>query len=55
MNIDIRKALCAGGIIGLSAYTNLLIENKWLGAFLFATGLLTICLNDFRLVTGRFG
>lgn len=40
-------------LIGLGALANIMVGGQ-LGAFLFATGLLTICINKYQLVTGQF-
>lgn len=40
-------------LIGLGALVNISVGG-WLGALLFATGLLTICINKYQLVTGQF-
>jgi len=52
--VSIKKSYLAGVMIGLGGLANLVVGD-WLGALLFATGLLSICINGFQLVTGRFG
>jgi len=42
--VILLKSIGAGILIGLGALANLFIGG-WLGALLFATGLLTICIN----------
>jgi hypothetical protein len=41
-----RKSIGAGMLIGLGALVNISVGG-WLGALLFATGLLTICINKY--------
>lgn len=52
--MSIKKSYLAGIMIGLGGLVNLVVGD-WLGALLFATGLLAICINGYQLVTGRFG
>jgi nitrite transporter NirC len=47
------KALLAGVIIAFGGYAYLSIENKYLGAFLFSFGLLTIISKGYELFTGK--
>lgn len=47
------KALLAGIIIAFCGYSYLSIENKYLGAFLFSFGLLTIISKGYELFTGK--
>lgn len=47
------NALLAGIIIAFGGYAYLSIENKYLGAFLFSFGLLTIISKGYDLFTGR--
>lgn len=47
------KALLAGIIIAFCGYGYLSIENKYLGAFLFSFGLLTIISKGYELFTGK--
>jgi hypothetical protein len=42
-----RKSLGAGILIGLGALANIMVGGGWLGSLLFATGLLTICINKY--------
>lgn len=59
MNIDIKmlvpKALLAGVFIGIANLTNLYCENKVIGAFLFAIGLLAVVKMGLYLYTGKVG
>ena len=41
-------------MIGLGALANILVNGGWLGALLFATGLFSICVNQYQLLTGQF-
>ncbi len=50
-----REAIAAGICIGLGGCIFLSVENKTLGAFLFAFGLLTIVLYKLKLYTGAIG
>lgn len=50
-----REAIAAGICIGLGGCIFLSVENKTLGAFLFAFGLLTIVLYRLKLYTGAIG
>ena len=50
-----REAIAAGICIGLGGAIYLAVENRMLGAFLFAFGLLTILLYGFKLYTGAIG
>ena len=50
MNI---KALLAGIMIAFCGYGYLVIDNKYLGAFLFSFGLLTIISKEYELFTGK--
>ena len=47
------KALLAGIMIAFCGYSYLSIEDKYLGAFLFSFGLLTIISKGYELFTGR--
>lgn len=47
------KALLAGIIIAFCGYGYISIDNKYLGAFLFSFGLLTIISKDYELFTGK--
>ena len=47
------KALLAGIMIAFCGYGYLSIENKYLGAFLFSFGLLTIISKGYELFTGK--
>lgn len=47
------KALLAGIIIAFCGYGYISIDNKYLGAFLFSFGLLTIISRGYELFTGK--
>lgn len=47
------SAFIAGMCIALGGCCYLSVDNKVLGAFLFSLGLLTICMNEFSLFTGK--
>lgn len=49
----INKSLLAGIIIAFCGYCYLVIDNKYLGAFLFSFGLLTIISKNYELFTGK--
>ncbi len=49
------KSFLAGMLITLSVTVYLLIENKYLGSFLFSFGLITILVFKFYLYTGKVG
>lgn len=49
-----RKSLGAGILIGLGALANIMVGGGWLGSLLFATGLFSICVNQYLLLTGQF-
>ena len=49
------KGIYAGIMIGVGALCYLNIENKYLGAFLFSLGLLTVCMYGMNLFTGKIG
>ena len=44
--MSIKKSYLAGVMIGLGGLVNITVGG-WLGALLFATGLLTICINGY--------
>ena len=46
-------ALLAGVSIGIGGLVYLSVDNKYLGAFLFAVGLFTVCVMKLDLFTGR--
>ena len=46
------KSYLAGVIIGLSAYSYIIINDKIIGSFLFSFGLLTILISGYKLYTG---
>ena len=47
------KAIMAGILIGIAGLVNLSISVPYLGAFLFSTGLLIICYQQYNLYTGK--
>lgn len=53
MNFTFWKAFNAGVIIGLGGTCFLAIDNKVVGAFMFSLGLLTICVTQQYLFTGK--
>lgn len=52
---DLRKAIASGIIIGLCCRVYQQCPNKIVGAVLFGLGLVTICMCDLQLFTGRVG
>lgn len=50
---DFIKAILAGILIGLCGFAYLSIDNKYIGAFLFSFGLLTILIKGYNLFTGK--
>lgn len=51
--MKISKALLAGVMIAFCGYACLVIENKYVSAFLFSFGLLTIISKGYELFTGK--
>ena len=51
----LAKAIMAGFMIGVGGIVYLLVENKYLGSFLFCFGLFTIIQYGFSLYTGKVG
>lgn len=49
------KSIGAGTMIGISGYTYLCCNNKYIGALLFCIGLITICTYNLNLYTGKVG
>lgn len=47
------KSYLAGIMIGISAYGYIIIDNKFIGSFLFSFGLLTILISQYKLYTGK--
>lgn len=47
------KSILAGIMIGIGCNVYLSCENKYIGAFLFSIGLITILLFEFNLYTGK--
>lgn len=54
INILIR-GIYAGIMIGIGGIAFLAISDKVIGAFIFSIGLLTICMYDMNLYTGKIG
>lgn len=55
MKKDLVKAILAGIVISIGAVIYLSLENKVIGALLFAVGLLSICCLGLNLFTGKIG
>lgn len=53
--ITFIKACLAGICIAMGCNVYLACDNKYIGAFLFSIGLITILLFDFNLYTGKVG
>ena len=51
----LAKAVMAGFMIGVGGIVYLMVENKYLGSFLFCFGLFTIIQYGFALYTGKVG
>ena len=49
----LKKAVLAGAAIGLGCIAYVSVDNKYMGAFLFSIGLLTICGMGWNLFTGK--
>lgn len=49
------RSILAGVMIGLAGVVNLSVDNKFLGAFLFSFGLITIVARGLYLYTGKIG
>ena len=47
------KSVVGGALIGIGCLAYASVQNKVLGAFLFSIGLLTICIFEFDLFTGK--
>lgn len=50
-----NRSVLAGCMIGLAGTVNLSVDNKFLGAFLFSFGLITILAQSLYLYTGKVG
>lgn len=50
-----NRSVLAGCLIGLAGTVNLSVDNKFLGAFLFSFGLITILAQSLYLYTGKVG
>lgn len=53
MTTNFIKSVLAGIMIGIGGFAYLSIEDKYLGAFLFSLGLLTIISKQYNLYTGK--
>lgn len=49
------RSVLAGVMIGLAGVINLSVDNKFLGAFLFSFGLITVIAQSLYLYTGKIG
>lgn len=49
------RSILAGIMIGLAGVVNLSVDNKFVGAFLFSFGLITILAQSLNLYTGKVG
>lgn len=49
------RSILAGIMIGLAGTVNLSVDNKFIGAFLFSFGLITILAQSLNLYTGKVG
>lgn len=49
------RSVLAGVMIGLAGVVNLSVDNKFLGAFLFSFGLITVIARGLYLYTGKIG
>lgn len=52
---DLVKGIYAGVMIGIGGTIYLSLDNKILGAFFFAIGLMSICIFGMNLYTGKIG
>ena len=55
MGKNFLKSVMGGVMIAIGASAYLSCDNKYLGAFLFAFGLFSICALSFGLYTGKVG
>jgi formate/nitrite transporter FocA (FNT family) len=51
----IRKEILAGLLIGIGGFAFLSVDNKYIGAFLFSVGLISVILLGAFLYTGKVG
>lgn len=51
----VRKSILAGILIGLGGFSNLSVENRYVGAFIFSIGLISVILLRCNLYTGKIG
>lgn len=52
---DVVKGVYAGILIAIGCIVNLSVNNSVVGSFLFSIGLLTICVYNMNLYTGKVG
>lgn len=50
-----NKSIFAGVMIAIAGTANLSVDNKYIGAFLFSFGLITIIIQNWWLYTGKIG
>ena len=55
LSVFILKSLLSGFLIGFGCLVFVVTENRYVGSFLFALGLLTIILKQYNLYTGQVG
>lgn len=54
-NSFIRNSILAGLLIGLGGFANLSVDNRYVGAFIFSIGLISVILLNCNLYTGKVG
>lgn len=52
---DFIYAIMAGAFIGLGGVVFLMIDNRYLGSFMFSVGLFAVCTLGYNLFTGKVG
>ncbi len=55
MKVFVKKSILAGILIGIGGYAFLAVENRFVGAFVFAIGLISVILLGCNLYTGKVG
>ena len=55
LSVFIVKSFLSGFLIGFGCLVFVVTENRYVGSFLFALGLLTIILKQYNLYTGQVG
>ena len=55
MEKEFFKSILAGIMVAIASYTQTMITNKYVGAFLFAAALIVICVQEYNLFTGKIG